>query len=48
MLNAGRGVIFVKTVIAEHVRGILFKIRWLTMSDRKRYAYLWNRTKEVL
>ena len=39
---------FVKTTIAGYVREILFRVRWLTMSDRQKYAYLWNRTKEIL
>jgi hypothetical protein len=39
---------FVKTVIAEYIREMLFRVRWLAMSDRQRYAYLWNRTKETL
>jgi len=37
-----------KTAITEGIREILFWIRWLVMSDRQRYAYLWNRTKETL
>ncbi len=32
-------------VIVNYIKQILSQIRWLTMSDRKRYAYLWNRTK---
>jgi hypothetical protein len=27
---------------------ILFRVRWLTMSERGRYAYLWARTRENL
>ncbi len=27
---------------------ILFRVRWLGMSERSRYAYLWARTKENL
>jgi hypothetical protein len=27
---------------------ILFRLRWLTMSERGRYAYLWARTRENL
>jgi len=38
----------VRTTIAEYVREILFRIRWLTMSDRQRYALLWERTKKSL
>jgi hypothetical protein len=36
-----------RTAIAEYVREALFRIRWLTMSERQRYAYLWSRTKEI-
>jgi hypothetical protein len=25
---------------------ILFRVRWLAMSERGRYAYLWARTRE--
>jgi hypothetical protein len=39
---------FVKTTITEYIREVLFRVRWLAMSDRQRYAYLWNRTKETL
>jgi len=42
------GVIFVRAAITEGIREILFRVRWLVMSDRQRYAYLWNRTKETL
>ena len=30
------------------VRRTLFRIRWLTMSDKARYAYLWKQTRESL
>ena len=30
------------------VRRTLFRIRWLTMSDKERYAYLWKQTRESL
>ena len=39
---------FVMKVIAGCIREFLFRVRWLTMSDRQRYAYLWSRTKEIL
>lgn len=37
-----------RTAISEYIREILFRIRWLVMSDRQRYAYLWEWTKETL
>ena len=33
---------FVKKAIAGYVREILFRLKWLTMSERQRYAYLWS------
>ncbi len=33
--------------IFDYIEKILFRVRWLIMSDRKRYAYLWNRTQEM-
>jgi hypothetical protein len=27
-------------------RKVLFRVRWLAMSERGRYAYLWARTRE--
>jgi hypothetical protein len=27
---------------------ILFRVKWLAMSERGRYAYLWARTRETL
>ena len=27
------------------MRRICFRVTWFTMSDREKYAYLWNRTK---
>jgi hypothetical protein len=38
----------VKTVIIEYIREVLFRVRWLAMSDRQRYALLWERTKKTL
>lgn len=34
--------------LAGYIKKILFRIKWLTMSDRKKYAYLWNRTRDIL
>jgi hypothetical protein len=34
------------TVIIDHVKRILFRVRWYILSDRARYVYLWNRTKD--
>ena len=34
--------------IFNSIKRILFQMRWLTMSDQKRYAYLWKRTREGL
>jgi len=34
--------------IVDYVKKILFRLRWLTMSDKERYAYLWNRTLSTL
>ena len=30
------------------VKRTLFQIKWLTMSDRDRYAYLWNQVRESM
>ncbi len=35
-----------KDRIASFVKQTFFWLRWLAMSDRKRYAYLWNRTRD--
>ena len=32
----------------RNVDKFLFRIRWLAMSERSRYAFLWARTKEHL
>ncbi len=32
----------------DAVNRILFQIRWLFMGPQKRYAYLWNRTRESM
>jgi hypothetical protein len=34
--------------IMSYANRILFRIRWITLSDRERYAYLWNRTRNSL
>jgi hypothetical protein len=31
--------------IVDYMRKISFHAKWLIMSDRDRYVYLWNRTK---
>jgi len=36
------------TEIVYYLKRILFRMRWLIMSDRERYAYLWNRTRASL
>ena len=33
--------------IVNYIRQLRFRIRWVIMSDRDRYAYLWNRTRMV-
>jgi hypothetical protein len=33
------------TAIIDYIKRILFRVRWYTLSDRTRYVYLWNRTK---
>ncbi len=33
--------------MSELWRRLSFRLRWLTMSDRQRYAYLWLRTEET-
>ena len=35
-------------VIADYIKRLLFRLRWLIMSDQARYAYLWNRTRSSL
>ena len=32
----------------DRIGTALFRVRWLVMSDRERYAFLWNRTRRVL
>jgi len=34
--------------IVNRMKRIRFQVRWLTMSDRERYAYLWRRTRDSL
>jgi len=31
--------------MVDYVRMILFQLRWIFMTQEKRYAYLWNRTR---
>jgi len=31
-----------------YIKKALFRIRWLAMSDRERYVYLWGRTRESM
>jgi len=31
--------------ILDYTRKISFSVKWLIMSDRDRYVYLWNRTR---
>ena len=33
---------------SNYIKRALFRIRWLAMSDRERYAYLWEQTRESL
>jgi len=35
-------------IIANYMKKIRFKVRWLIMSDRERYSYLWKRTRDNL
>lgn len=30
------------------IKRALFRLRWLAMSDRERYAYLWRQTRESI
>jgi|GEM_PF-6160109 len=32
---------------SNRIDRIMFRIRWLMMSERGRYAYLWSRTKDL-
>ncbi len=31
--------------IIDYINKAWFHLKWLTMSERDRYAYLWNRTR---
>ena len=31
--------------MVSYMRMILFQLRWIFMPQEKRYAYLWNRTR---
>jgi len=35
-------------IIVDFISKISFQLRWLMMSDREKYAYLWNRTRDSL
>ena len=35
-----------KDKIADYIKQTLLWLRWLTMSPKARYAYLWNRTRD--
>jgi len=37
-----------KVRIVNYINQLRFRIRWLIMSDRERYAYLWQVTKSNL
>jgi len=39
--------VIMSTKALNYLRSIWFRLRWLVMSERDRYAYLWNRTKTV-
>jgi hypothetical protein len=33
-------------MLRKTIRRVAFRMKWLTMSERSRYAYLWARTQE--
>ena len=33
-------------MLGRIIRKVAFRMKWLTMSERSRYAYLWARTQE--
>ena len=35
------------TDVIKKLKKFFFRIKWLTMSDRKKYACLWSRTRAV-
>ena len=35
-------------MMKNYSRKIVFRLKWLAMSERNRYAYLWFRTRENL
>ena len=37
-----------KVRIVNYINQLRFRIRWLIMSDRERYTYLWHVTKSNL
>ena len=30
---------------SNYMKKVIFRLRWMFMSPRKQYAYLWNRTR---
>ena len=44
MYEKGRGGVTMNVLFKK----LAFQLRWLTMSERQRYAYLWVRTEEHL
>jgi len=35
-------------MMKNYSRKILFRLKWMAMSEKGRYAYLWSRTREDL
>jgi hypothetical protein len=33
-------------MLEQYVKRMRFRMRWMAMSERKRYAYLWRQTQE--
>jgi hypothetical protein len=33
-------------MVSKVSKKLIFRLRWLVMSDRSRYAYFWARTRE--
>lgn len=34
-----------KTEMRNYLRRLMFRMKWLVMSERERYVYLWGRTR---
>jgi hypothetical protein len=34
--------------MVDSMRKVLFRLKWLMMSEKDRYAYLWSRTKQII